>query len=196
VSRSNHLWNGGHTYKIRADSAQVSYLSWSFVARAGQRGVDPFIESDVAAVSLANGYLAKSAVIGNGHVREARAKTLVVWSRERIGALKIYVVFDHYELALDEFAFDAAGRIREDYGSYAHAREDAHGECDVFGRVAFVEVDAALHSGDRDVPDSADNELAGVADGRGARVVGNFGVRDFGGAFEFVGESTQARAED
>ena len=97
---------------------------------------------------------------------------------------------------MHEFAFDAAGGVGEDDGFHAHAREDADGKRDLFGGIAFVEMDAALHSGDGNFADCADDELACVADGGGVWEMRDFRVGDFGCVVEFVGESTEARAED
>src|ERR1700688_2041047 len=57
-------------------------------------------------------------------------------------------------------------------------------------------MNAALHAGDFDAIHLADDELPGVADGRGAREVRNFCVRDARGAGEFVGEGAEAGTED
>ena len=45
-------------------------------------------------------------------------------------------------------------------------------------------------------PDFADDKLASVADGGGAREVRDFLVRNFRGVGEFVGESAKAGPED
>src|SRR4029077_10831566 len=57
-------------------------------------------------------------------------------------------------------------------------------------------MDAALHAGDFDAVDFADDELPGVADGGGTGKVRNFRVRDTRGSGEFVGEGAEAGAED
>src|SRR5258708_34067424 len=57
-------------------------------------------------------------------------------------------------------------------------------------------MDAALHSGDFDAVNLADDELSGVADCGGAREVRDFCVRNAGGSGEFIGESAEAGTED
>jgi hypothetical protein len=57
-------------------------------------------------------------------------------------------------------------------------------------------MDAALHSDDWDFADGTEDKLASVADGGGLGEMRDFGVGDFGGVFEFVGEGTEAGAED
>ena len=87
VARGNHFRNGGHSDQIRANGAQISYLRRSFVAWTWQRGVDAFVQADVVAVSFADGHFAKSSVVGHGHVRKARAESLIIGSGERAHAL-------------------------------------------------------------------------------------------------------------
>jgi hypothetical protein len=60
VARGNHFRDRGHADEICSDGAQISYLSRSFVAWTGQRGVDTFVQADVVAVSFANRDLAES----------------------------------------------------------------------------------------------------------------------------------------
>ena len=62
--------------------------------------------------------------------------------------MQIDVVADEDERALLIIEIDAAGGIGEDDGADAHASEDAHGEDNLLRRIAFVEMDAALHDGD------------------------------------------------
>src|SRR5260370_34869204 len=57
-------------------------------------------------------------------------------------------------------------------------------------------MDAAVHSGDFDAINLADNELSGVADCGGAREVRDFCVRNAGGSGEFIGEGAEAGTED
>ncbi len=56
-------------------------------------------------------------------------------------------------------------------------------------------MNAALHTGDFDAVHFADDELPGVADGRGAREVRDFCVWDARGGGEFVGERAEAGAK-
>ena len=196
VARGNDFRDGGHADQVGADGAQIANFGGSFVAGTGQSGVDAFIEADVIAVAFADGHFAKAAVVRDGHVRKTQAEAFVVRASERAYALQIDVIFDDDELALNEFAFDAAGGVGKDNRFHAHTGEDANGEGDLFGGIAFVEMDAALHSGDRDVADRAEDELAGMADGSGLREIGDFRVGDFSGVLEFVGEGAEAGAED
>jgi hypothetical protein len=57
-------------------------------------------------------------------------------------------------------------------------------------------VDAALHAGDGDVVDGAEDELPGVADGGGLGKVGDLSVGDFGGVGKLIGKCAEAGAQD
>ena len=102
--------------------------------------------------------------VGLGHIWEARAEALVVRANERIDALKIDVIADDHERALLVLQIDSAGGVGQNRGADAEPAQDAHGERDLLRGVAFVEMDAALHRGDGDIPDFADYQAAGVAD--------------------------------
>src|SRR5262249_32787466 len=73
--------------------------------------------------------------------------------------------------------------------------KDAHRESDAPERVSFVVVDAPLHGGNRDVADFADDKIAGVSFGAGARKVWDVSVGNYCAVAQLVGESAQARAE-
>ena len=57
-------------------------------------------------------------------------------------------------------------------------------------------MDAALHDGDADSADGAEDELAGVACDGGERPAGDVGVGDGGGVLDLRGEVAEAGAED
>ena len=91
---------------------------------------------------------------------------------------------------------DAAGGVGDDEGFAAEESEDAGREGDFGERIALVGVDAALHDGDGDSGDGAEDELAGVAFDGGLREVGDVGVGDDGRVFDLRGEVAEAGAED
>ena len=90
---------------------------------------------------------------------------------------------------------DAAGGVGQHNGAYSHASQHAHWECDLLRRVAFVEMRAALHHGQRKVVESAEDEPARVSEGRAPGKVGNAFVGDGRGVVQFVGEGAEAGAE-
>src|SRR5882672_10011960 len=103
---------------------------------------------------------------------------------------------DNDQLALHKFALDAARRIGKDNGFHAHAGKDADGKRHVLYRVALVEMDAPLHSANRNFSNFADDEGTGVADGGGTRKIRNLRVRNFRCAGELIRECAEARAKD
>src|SRR5204862_3317376 len=119
----------------------------------------------------------------------------VVWSNKRVRALQIDVITEGDQRSLGIVEVDAAGGVSEDDRLHSHARENAHRERDLFGGVAFVKMNAALHAGDRDAVDVAEYQLASVADGSGTGKVRDFRVRNSGSLGEFVGESAEAGAK-
>jgi len=106
------------------------------------------------------------------------------------------VVGDGDERALCVAGVDPAGCVGDDESFAADEAEDAGREGDLGEGVALVGVDAALHDGDGDSGDGAEDEVAGVAFDGGAREVGNLGVGDSGGAADVVGEVAEAGAEN
>src|SRR5882724_2028814 len=102
-----------------------------------------------------------------GHIRETQTETLVIRANERIDALQVYVIANHYQAALRVVTIDAAGGVGDDHRLDAHAGEHADWERDFFRGIAFVQVDAALHRCYRDVANITDDETSGVADGGG-----------------------------
>src|SRR5580700_3181988 len=196
VARGDDFGSGGHADEIGANRPKIADFGGCFVTGAGEGGVDPFAEIDVEAAAGGEGELTKLLVVCVGHVGKARAEFIDVGPGEGICALQIDVIADDDEASLGEFFFYAAGGVGEDDGFDAEAGKNANGKGDVLRRVAFVEMDAALHASDFDAVDLADDELAGVADSGGAGEVRDFCVGDPRGAGELVSEGAEAGAED
>ena len=117
--------------------------------------------------------------VGGGHVEEALAgagdcgEARFVGAECGVGSGEIDVVGDGDERALPVAGVDAAGGVGDDEGFAAEEAEDAGREGDLGERVALVGVDAALHDGDGDSGDGAEDEVAGVALDGGA---GKWGI--------------------
>ena len=62
--------------------------------------------------------------------------------------------------------------------------------------IALIEMDTALHDGDRYSADGADHKRAGVPDGSTDGEARNLGVRKSYSVLEFVGEGAETGAED
>src|ERR1700682_3009003 len=136
------------------------------------------------------------AIISLGHVWEPHTEALIIRTAERIRALQVDVIADHYQAALRIVAIDTAGGIGEDDGFNAHARENADGERYFLYGISFVKMHAALHSGYGDIANLSDDQLAGVADGCRAREVWDVRVGNFRGVTELVGKIAQPGAEN
>ena len=100
-----------------------------------------------------------------GHVGKTRAETLVIGTDERVLSLQVDVVGDDDESALLVFQVDAAGCVGKNDGANIHAGKNPHGKDDLAGRVAFIQMDSALHGGHRNTVRSADHHLPGVSNG-------------------------------
>ncbi len=120
----------------------------------------------------------------------------VVGAEGGVGAGEVDVVGDGDEGAGGVGGVDAAGGVGDDEGGAAEEAEDAGGEGDLGHGVALVGVDAALHDGDGDAGDGAEDEVAGVAFDGGLREVGDVGVGDGDGSANVRGEGAEAGAED
>src|SRR5256885_13447871 len=129
------------------------------------------------------GFLGKNAlelaVMRVSHVGEAQTETCVVRSAKRIRALHVDVVANRYQAALAIVSVDSAGRVREDHGSDAHARKHTHRKRDLLHRIPFIQMNASLHAGYRDISHVSYDEPAGMPDSRRAWKVGNLCIGNF-----------------
>ncbi len=105
--------------------------------------------------------------------RRKDAEAGLVGAEGGVGAGEIDVVGDGDEGAGGVGGVDAAGGVGDDEGGAAEQAEDAGGKGDLRHGVALVGVDAALHDGDGDAGDGAEDEVAGVAFDGGLREVGD-----------------------
>lgn len=196
VTGGDHFEGSGHADEIGADDAEIVDLGGSFVAGAEQGGVDALVQGHSEFGGFVAGDCAVVLRVSVGHVGEADAEAVVVGADQGIGSLQVDVVANQDQRALLIVEVDSSGGVGEDDGADSHASEDAHGEGDLMGRVAFVEMDAALHRGHGDGGRVADDELSGVTDGGGTREGRDFGVWDFCCVGEGIGEAAETGAED
>src|SRR6185437_2300007 len=192
----NYLRNGGHADQIGTDSFQIANFGGSFKARTGKRGVDSFVNAKAEAFRLAQSDFAIQLEVSVAHIRKARAEALVIRSDQRIFSLQINVVANHNQPALAVIKIDRAGGVGEDGRADANASEDAHRKNHFPARISFIEMNAALHRGDRNLAGFSDREPAGMPWNGRARESRNFLVRDSRGGIQFVGERAEARAEN
>jgi hypothetical protein len=122
--------------------------------------------------------------VGVAHVGEANAEAVVVGADQWIRSLQIDVVADQDESALLVGEINSSGGVSKNDGANSHSSEDAHGEGNLLRRVAFINVHAALHDGNRYGASMANDHGAGVADRGRARKSRDLGVRNAGRASE------------
>src|SRR5216684_4471976 len=84
-----------------------------------------------------------------GHVKEAWAKTLVVFSCDGIVLREIYMVREEYQVALLQALPDASGGVRYDQRLDAEQPQHANGEGYFFRGIAFIGMHPSLHHGHR-----------------------------------------------
>ena len=130
------------------------------------------------------------------HVREARPETVVVGSKERVGALEIDVITESNQRSFGILQINTTSGIGQDHGFDAHSCENTNRKRDFFGSVTFVEMHAALHPCDGNIPDVSDNQLSSVPDGGRLRKVRNLLVWDFRRATKFIGKGAQAGTQN
>ena len=202
VARDDDLVHGGHADEVGAEGAEGADLGGRLVAGAEDGEVDAFGQRDVLLCGLFGGEFAQARRVGGGHVEEAQAgagadgEARLVGADGGVLAGEVDVVGDADEAALRVGLVDAAGGVGDDERLAAEQAEHAHGEGDLGHCVAFVGVHAALHDGDGDAADGADDELALVAFDGGAREVRDLGVGDDDGVLDLRGEAAEAGAED
>ncbi len=120
-----------------------------------------------------------------------KPKARVFRSHQWILPLKIDVVFDHHQPALSVIQIDAAGSVGQDRCAHSHAGENAHRKHHGLRRITFIQVHAPLHDHHWPLANVAQNQLACVPHGRGARKMWNLVVADANGIRHLVGKLAQ-----
>ena len=197
VTCDDDLVDGGHADQVGAEGAEGADFGGGFKGWAEDSEVDAFGEEKLLAVGFFDGEGAQAKRVGGGHVEEAltgvgsHGEARFVGAQGGVDAGKVDVVGDGDESALLKGGADAAGGVSDDEGFAAKETEDAGGEGDLGDGVALVKVGAALHDGDGDAADVAEDELAGVADDCGLWEVRDFRVGDRGWRLDVRGEATE-----
>ena len=134
-------------------------------------------------------------VVGLAHVREAGAVGDVLSAQGMFGEVVDMVGDDHQVTDLKRGVGAATG-VGDEEGLDAQLAHHADGVGDLFHRVTFVVVEAALHGHDLFVAQLAEDELATVAFNGGDGEVGDILVVDFILLGNFAGQATESGAED
>ena len=196
VAGDDDFVDGGHADEVGSEGAEGADLGGGLVAGAEDGEVDALAEWNILPAGFGVGERAELGRVCRGHVEEAWTELCFVGTEGGVGAGEVDVIGDSNEAALLVAGVDASGGVGDDEGFRAEQTEDAGGEGDFGERVAFVGVDAALHDGDGNSGDGAENELAGVAFDGGLREVWDVGVGNGGGIFDLRREVAEAGAED
>ena len=114
------------------------------------------------AASFLQGHGAEIFCIRFRHVEKARAKALVVGADQRIAALQVDVIFQHYQAALLELQIDSARSIGEQHCLDSQARKHAHRKCHPYQGMSFVIMDASLHGRDWNFTHFSHHQIPGV----------------------------------
>ena len=125
------------------------------------------------AASFLQGHGAEVFGISFRHVEKARAKTLVVGADQRIAALQVDVIFQHYQAALLELQIDSARSIGEQHCLDSQARKHAHRKRHPHQRMSFVIMDASLHGRDWNFTHFSNYEISGVSFSAGSGKIRN-----------------------
>ena len=193
----------GHADEVGAEGAEGADFCGGFVAGAEDGEVDAFGEWDVLAGGFGGGELAEARGSRRWTCRRSAGRSRGCAANcgslgPRAALVPVRLMWSEMQtrppwpklLLMPPAALVTMSFVQPSM------RENARGEDDFGHRVAFVGVDAALHDGDGDAGDGAEDELAGVALHGGLRPVGDFGVGDDGGVFDLRGEVAEAGAED
>ena len=195
MTSDDDFGDGAHADGIATEATVGGVFGGSLVGGAGEADVDTFPEGDALLEGDLFGGADEVAVVGAGHVGEAWAEAFVVGADERVGH-HVDMIADDHEVADVEGVVNATGGVGDEQAADTEEGHDADGEGDLTHGVSFIIMEAALHGHDRLTAEAAEEEVAFVARGRGAREVGDGGVGDGGGIGEAVGQSAEAAAED
>ena len=187
--------DGAHADGVATEATVGGVFGGSLVGGAGEADVDAFPEGDALLEGDLFGGADEVAIVGAGHVGEAWAEAFVVGADERVGH-HVDMIADDHQIADVEGVVNATGGVGDEQAADTEEGHDTDREGDLIHAVAFIIMEAALHGHDRLTAEAAEEEVAFVARGRGAREVGDGGVGDGGGVGEAVGQGAEAAAED
>ncbi len=129
------------------------------------------------------------------HIGETRSEFFGVGADKRVGH-HVDLVFDDHQIAHAVAEVKAAGRIRDEQILNTEKLQHPDGEGDLLHRIAFVEVEAALHGYDLLPAEIAYHEAGFVSDGSADGETWDFVVGDYRGILDLISERTESAAED
>ena len=141
--------------------------------------------------------VAQVRVVGPRHVGEAQADRVVVRPGQRARAGEVQVILDQHDLAglrTRDRARPAA--LVTTSRSAPEPPQQAHGERDVRGRPALVEMQPALHQRHPPAVQPADHQPPGMPRRGGDRKAGDLAIGDRDRRLDRLGEPAEAGAQD
>ncbi|MEY3457567.1 MAG: hypothetical protein RL215_724, partial [Planctomycetota bacterium] len=188
--------NGRHPDDIGADEPQHAVFGAGFEVGSGDSSEDSAVGRDAVLERGTAGGFDERFGVGLAHVGKPWSESIIVDAAQGVIGHEVDVVFE------DDDVSELKVWIHPSDGACEHQRfcsegpHDADGEGDFLEGVAFVVVEAAFHGDDGDAFERSEDKSSGVAGGRGARKVWDFGVWDFDIDVNAPGESTESGAED
>src|SRR5882724_3110390 len=170
---SQHLRHGGHPDKVRAESTEGMNLRRCFVVRACKSEINAFVKVERELFSFFPDEAAEFRVIRARHIREARAEAIFIRSDKGVRALQVDVVANGDQGPFGITEIDPSSGVGENERLGAHPREHTNRKRNLLRRVAFVQMNTALHSRDRNAIHGSKDELSRMSDCRRSREVRN-----------------------
>ena len=133
------------------------------------------------------------------HIRQIGkpdAESIVIWTRERIGAQQIDVIVDHHQISRSKTCIHTARGVGEHQDFDTQHANHTHPECDGLQIVAFIEVRTPGESSNRAAGRLTNHEATFVTDDRGCGPMGNVRILNRRRALEARGKFPKARPKD
>ena len=169
------LWHGGHSDSVTAQDPVHPVFCGRLKGRALHTHIDAVFYTYLLLTGNLRGKLDQFLVVCLVHIGEARTCGEVLAAQRVLGE-EVDVVGDDHQVAHMESLVHAACGVADKEGLDAQFVHHAYGEGDILHRVAFVEVEPALHGEDVHPAEFAENQLAAVTFDGGYGEVGNLRV--------------------
>ena len=170
--------HGTHTNGVTTQQAVHLVFGRSFERGSLNAHIYAVLHLDAFLASYLVSQCDELVVVGLVHVGEAGAGGEILAAEGMLGE-EIDVVGDDHDVADFEFGVHASGSIADEERLDAQFVHHADGEGHVLHRVAFIEMEAALHGHDVLASQPPEDEFAAMAFDGGNWEVGNVAVGEF-----------------
>ena len=158
----NHLRYGAHANSVTAQQTVHAVLCRCLEGRSLYTDIDSIRHADVFLLGNLRGFFYQFVVVGLMHIRKAGTSGEVL-AAQRMLREEVDVVGNDHQVANLECRVHATGSIRHEERLDAQFVHDTYREGHFLHRVAFIEVEAALHGEDIDTAKLAENQFAAVS---------------------------------